>query len=116
MLNLILCAPLKSYSELFAMTVSTYRTIRSHRNLSRQQLADKANVSARQIARIETAASPISLRTTTLERLAKALDVDVEVLLGRAPLPEGMDAANNLDGASEVKCDFSILGQVLIGV
>ncbi|MCY3840463.1 MAG: helix-turn-helix transcriptional regulator [Gammaproteobacteria bacterium] len=83
------------------MTVSTYRTIRSHRNLSRQQLADKANVSARQIARIETAASPISLRTTTLERLAKALDVDVEVLLGRAPLPEGMDAANE----AEMKID-----------
>ena len=70
------------------MANETHRLIelRRRKQLSRQALAREANVSERQLARIET--GPVNVRNSTLERLAKALDVDPEVIAGTHPLPE----------------------------
>ena len=59
--------------------------LRDRKGLSRQALAAKAHVSERQLARIET--EDVQVRSTTLERLARALDVDGAVILGAEPLP-----------------------------
>lgn len=61
--------------------------LRRWRSLTRQALADEAHVSERQLARIESGSS--QARQTTLERLAKALDVHVKVITGEEPPPEG---------------------------
>ena len=84
------------------------KTIRTKRNLSRTQLADRANVSARQIARIESAEAPLAVRSATVERLAKALDVEVAVLRGQAPLPESLCH----EGTGEMKIDGSSLADL----
>lgn len=63
------------------------RAIRMSRNLSRDRLALEAQVSARQIARIEGAVEAVAARATTIERLAQALNVNPDVLSGDAPLP-----------------------------
>ena len=60
--------------------------LRRRKQLSRQALAREANVSERQLARIET--GRVRVRNSTLERLAKALDVAPEVIAGTQPLPE----------------------------
>ena len=59
--------------------------LRERNGLTRQALAAKACVSERQLARIENA--PSQVRQTTLDRLARGLDVDVKVLTGEQPLP-----------------------------
>ena len=60
--------------------------LRHRKQLTRQELARDAHVSERQLARIET--GHVRLRKSTLERLAKALDVAPEVIVGAQPLPE----------------------------
>ncbi|MDD9997296.1 MAG: helix-turn-helix domain-containing protein [Rhodospirillaceae bacterium] len=62
--------------------------LRRAKQLTRQDLAVTARVSERQLARIETAGEMASVRTNTLTRLAGAVDVDSEVLTGKAPLPD----------------------------
>ena len=69
--------------------------LRNRRALSRQALAAKAHVSERQLARIET--EDVQVRTTTLERLARALDVDGAVILGEEPLPAADDEETPLE-------------------
>ena len=69
--------------------------LRNRRRLSRQALAAKAHVSPRQLARIET--EDVQVRTTTLERLARALDVDGAVILGEEPLPADDDEESPLE-------------------
>lgn len=61
--------------------------LRRQKGLSRQALAAKAHVSERQLARIE-AKSPARARPITIERLAKALEVEAEAITGEQPLPE----------------------------
>ena len=65
--------------------------LRKRSGLTRQALAAKAHVSERQLARIETA--PSRVRQTTLDRLARALDVDVKALTDEQPLPAVDDSA-----------------------
>ena len=69
--------------------------LRNRRGLSRQALAAKAHVSERQLARIET--EDVQVRSTTLERLARALDVDGAVILGEEPLPAADDEDSPLE-------------------
>ena len=69
------------------------KALRKDRNLSRDRLADEARVSSRQIARIEGATENVAARTTTIERLARALKVDPNVLSGAAPLPPDVDGS-----------------------
>lgn len=69
--------------------------LRQRRSLTRQALAAKAHVSERQLARIERGSS--QARQTTLERLAKALDVDVKVITGEEPLPAGDDVETSFE-------------------
>ena len=69
--------------------------LRKRKGLTRQALADKANVSVRQLARIEKA--PSRVRQTTLDRLARALDVDVKVLTGEQPLPAADEGAGSFE-------------------
>lgn len=80
------------------MTIETHPLIelRNREGLTRQELASKAKVSERQLARIET--EHVQARDTTLERLAKALGVDVGVIAGEKPLP----AAENKELALEI--------------
>ena len=68
------------------------KALRKSRNLSRDRLADAAQVSTRQIARIEGATESVTTRGTTIERLAQALKVDPDVLSGDAPLPSDVDS------------------------
>ena len=53
---------------------------------SRQKLAAESKVSARQIARIESSAASVTVRSTTAKRLARAFDVSEEVLGGNEPV------------------------------
>ena len=69
--------------------------LRDRKGLSRQALAAKAHVSERQLARIET--EDVQVRSTTLERLARALDVDGAVILGAEPLPAADDEESPLE-------------------
>ena len=77
--------------------------LRDSRDLSRAQLAKKSNVSERQIRRLESTQpnQPKNrngrVRTTTLERLAKALRVEQGVLTGELPLPDSGRAATTRD-------------------
>ena len=69
--------------------------LRGRKGLSRQALAAKAHVSERQLARIET--EDVQVRSTTLERLARALDVDGAVILGAEPLPAADEEESPLE-------------------
>lgn len=69
--------------------------LRRRRQLTRQELARDAHVSERQLARIET--GHVRLRKSTLERLAKALDVAPEVIVGAQPLPEADNEVPSLE-------------------
>lgn len=60
------------------------REIRKAKNLTQEKLAESADVNQRHIVRIETAEGEPSL--TTLKKIAKALDVDIDILLK----PEGL--------------------------
>ena len=60
------------------------RALRKGKRMSRKKLAGRSRVSERQIARIEFSATRV--RATTLARLAKALDEDVETLVGDGPV------------------------------
>lgn len=71
-------------------TISSQRLqqVRNSKGLSRQALAREANMSERQIARIESPSGGAKrVRGKTMELLAHALDVSVEVLSSDEPLP-----------------------------
>ena len=70
--------------------------LRHQKGLTRQALAARAHVSERQIARIEEK-SLARVRPITLERIAKALDEEVEAITGEQPLP-----ASNVAGPLEI--------------
>ncbi len=65
--------------------------LRQYWGLSRAQLGEKSKVSGKQIARIE-AGQTKRTRQTTNQRLAQALQVDVEVLIGEKPLPAYLES------------------------
>ena len=67
------------------------RVLRKKKRMSRDKLAEKSEVSARQIARIESSATRV--RGTTLVRLAEALGEDLETLVGDAPVKPAPPAA-----------------------
>ncbi|MCY4605941.1 MAG: helix-turn-helix transcriptional regulator [Gemmatimonadetes bacterium] len=60
--------------------------LRQRKKLSRPQLAEMSEVNERTIQRLEKEPQPS--RKKTLERLAKALGVKLDVLTGEEPLPE----------------------------
>ena len=63
--------------------------LRKHKGLNQTQLATRAKISPRQIARLESEASAGSTaREGTINNLAKALDVKPSVLTGEMPMPE----------------------------
>ena len=63
--------------------------LRKRKGLNQTQLATRARISPRQIARIESEASAGSTaRVSTIDNLAKALDVEPSVLTGEMPMPE----------------------------
>ena len=63
--------------------------LRKLKNLSRERLAKLSNVSVRTIQRLENAGQgSLSPHGNTVERLAKALDVEPGVLTGALPMPE----------------------------
>ena len=68
--------------------------LRRQKELTRRALADKANVSERQLARLEGKDAG-QVRPTTLDRLARALDVDVELITGERPLPAVEEVAES---------------------
>ena len=73
-----------------SMTIDPNRlkVLRERNELSRAQLADKARVSLRQIARLESKASAGSTaRDRTVNNLAKVLGVEPGVLTGEMPVP-----------------------------
>ena len=61
------------------------KDLRTRKKLSRRQLADKSNVSERQIARIESSETDVSVRTSTVVRLVAVLGIDKEILAGVKP-------------------------------
>lgn len=61
------------------------------RGLSRSELHRASGISARQIQRIEDADGAIRCRPTTVKGLAQALGLDVPVLTGEAPMPDGLE-------------------------
>lgn len=62
------------------------KALRTWSGLSRRELAREAGVSERQIARIESSTSYARVHMETVERLANALNTDVNSLLDKAPL------------------------------
>lgn len=68
------------------------RTLREGQRLSRESLEASADVSARQIARIELSGEPATVRKRTAENLAEALGVTVAMLAGEeSPGENGRD-------------------------
>lgn len=65
------------------------RQLRNQRKLNRKQLAERARVSVRQLVRLESdPGSSATARNSTINRLAKALDVEPGALTGDLPIPE----------------------------
>ena len=65
------------------------RQLREGKRLARTGLAKKANLSERQLRRIEDSDGPtVSVRDNTLMNLAKALEVEPSVLTGESPAPK----------------------------
>lgn len=62
------------------------KALRKGKGLSRSRLADKAGVSERQIARLESGSTRQAVRATTMNRLAKALGADAKELSGATPV------------------------------
>jgi len=74
------------------------RELRKRRKLSRDDLAAKAKISKRQIARLEKdTESPKRVREYTLMQLAEHLKVDQGVLTGELPMPKPEKTANEKD-------------------
>ena len=67
--------------------------LRQRKKLSRPQLAEMSKVAERTIQRLEKEPQPS--RKNTLERLAKALGVKLDVLTGEEPLPESGKAPDS---------------------
>lgn len=65
------------------------RDLRKQKKLSRQQLADKARISLRQLHRLESnSASSRAVRERTITQLADALGVEPGVLTGEQAMPD----------------------------
>lgn len=75
------------------------KEVREGRQRSQAWVADKAKMGKRQIQRIESSSDKqVSVQDATLDGLAKALGVDVDVLTGIQPIPEDI----RLLGAAKV--------------
>lgn len=79
------------------------KALRKSRNLSRDRLEDEADVSSRQIARIEGAAENVTAHAKTIEGLARALKVGPDVLSGDAPLPPDVDSSDPIQAPIDPK-------------
>ena len=66
-------------SELTKLLGKKIKTIRKSRNLLQSELAEKIGVETKYVSRLETGFSSPSLKT--LEKIALALDVDINCLL-----------------------------------
>ena len=65
------------------------RRLREERNMTREDLATKSNVSAKQIQRLETAGlASKNARAHTVNRLANSLGVETKELTGEPPAPD----------------------------
>ena len=62
--------------------------LRRGRGFTRQDMAGAADVSERQLARIESAGESASVRNSTLTSLARALGIEPPALTGEHPLPD----------------------------
>lgn len=67
------------------MKIDPKRLLAARGAMTKEALADKARISAKQIARLEAAKGPVTCRAHTLECLAKALDVAPEALMPVLP-------------------------------
>ena len=68
------------------------RDLRKAKNFSRKRLKEASSVSVRTIQRMEDPEAETTPRRTTVERLAKGLQVDPGVLTGEMPLPQAGNA------------------------
>ena len=68
------------------------RKLRKAKNLSRKRLSGLSGVSVRTIQRTENPEAETTPQWTTVERLAKGLQVDPGVLTGEMPLPQAGNA------------------------
>lgn len=85
------------------------RALRKSKGLSRSALAHKARVSERQIARLESPnPTPRKVRTTTIKRIATALDADVKALSGSVP------AARKPEPREQVRVGLQVSAQLLL--
>lgn len=65
------------------------RQLREAKRLTRARLADKSNISDRQLRRLEDGKAPLpSIRDNTLMKLARALEVEPGMLTGEIPPPK----------------------------
>ena len=65
------------------------RSLRQKKKLSRSRLAERSGIAVRTIQRLENEPQRCKKsREDTLNRLARALDVETDVLTGESPLPE----------------------------
>ncbi len=82
------------------------RELRNQRKMSRGQLAERAKVSVRQIARLEGGADPSgTVRKKTIGQLARALDVEPGVLSGDLPVPEAERSENDWQAQVNAQVD-----------
>ena len=64
------------------------RSLREEKDLTRLQLAKQSGITEKTVQRLELEKEPQPSRKKTLERLAKALDVEPGVLTGELPPPK----------------------------
>ena len=85
------------------------RTLRQQKRLTRPQLADRSGITVRTIQRLEREPHRSQkTREDTLNRLAKALSVEPDVLTGDLPLPE-FDKSPVSDPAPKVRLAFDLI-------
>ena len=84
------------------------KTIRLRKELSRQKLAKKSDVSDRQIKRIEDSDADVTVRPTTLTKLAGALGVDAEILADTPKQLESLPVLPTQDVQLSTKVDSQV--------
>lgn len=74
------------------------RQLRQMKKLSREELAARSKISARQIHRLESESASNATRERTINQLAGALRVEPGVLIGELPMPEYATVARLEEG------------------
>jgi transcriptional regulator with XRE-family HTH domain len=84
------------------------RQLRELRGLSQDQLAKKAGLTKQTIYRLERKGERRPIRDGNLDRIARALDFDLKVVTGEAPIPSEASQANPVRDETAYRLNFRV--------